>query len=157
PMGVLSSDGDVIAEGHALEDGRRPESVYFNPVTPSYFRTLQIALMSGRIFTGVDDAKAPKVAVISEAMAKKFWPNAQAEGRYFTLRTSSGDSRMQVVGIVQDAHYRNVAGDPESFFYVPLEQMYMEFRTIHVRTSVPPLTLASQIQAEIHRLAPSVA
>jgi predicted permease len=157
PMGVISSDGEVVPEGHAPEDGQKPQSIRFNIVTPGYFRTLQIPLKAGRIFTDADDIKAPKVAVINETMAKRLWPREQAEGKYFTSRTSSGDSRLRVVGIVQDARYKNVVEDPTEFFYLPMDQMYMEFRTIHVRTTVPPLTLANEIEAEIHRLAPAVA
>jgi len=63
-----------------------------------------------------------------------------------------------VVGIVQDGRYKNVVEDPpEAFFYMPLEQNYMEFRTLHVRTSVPPETLVPQIEAQIHELAPDIA
>ena len=156
PMGVISADGLVIPDGHAAEVGRKPPSVMFNPVTPGYLKTLQIALKAGRIFTQADGEKAPKVAVINETMAKKLWPNESAEGKFFTLTQSSGDSHLQVVGIVQNNRYKSVVGEPESFFYVPLEQMYMEFRTVHVRSTVRPQTLAPQIEAEIHRLAPGV-
>jgi predicted permease len=156
PMGVISSDAPVVAEGHRLEVGKQPPTVMFNPVTRDYFRTLQMPLKSGRTFTKADNQKAPKVAVINETMAKKFWPNEQAEGKYFTAKTSSGDSRMQVIGILQDARYKHIVEDPEAFFYVPLEQMYMEFRTVHVRTVVPPQLLAREIEAEIHQLAPGV-
>jgi macrolide transport system ATP-binding/permease protein len=147
PMGVISSDDPVVAEGHALEAGKQPPTVMFNPVTRDYFRTLQMPLKSGRTFTKADSQKAPKVAVINETMAKKFWPNEQAEGKYFTAKISSGDSRMQVIGILQDARYKHIVEDPEAFFYVPLEQMYMEFRTVHVRTVVPPRLLATEIEA----------
>ena len=133
-----------------------PGSVMFNPVSPGYFRTLQIALKAGRIFTQADGEKAPKVAVINETMAKKLWPDESAEGKFFTLKQSSGDSHLQVVGIVQNSRYKSVVDEPESFFYVPMEQMYMEFRTVHVRTTVRPETLAPHIEAEIRRLAPGV-
>jgi predicted permease len=156
PMGVISADGLVIPDGHAPEAGQKPPSVMFNPVSPGYFRTLQIALKAGRIFTQADGEKAPKVAVINETMAKKLWPDESAEGKFFTLKQSSGDSHLQVVGIVQNSRYKSVVDEPESFFYVPMEQMYMEFRTVHVRTTVRPETLAPHIEAEIRRLAPGV-
>src|SRR5262249_19478570 len=68
PMGVISADGLVIPDGHAPEAGQKPPSVMFNPVTPGYFKTLQIALKAGRSFTPADGEKAPKVAVINETM-----------------------------------------------------------------------------------------
>jgi ABC-type antimicrobial peptide transport system permease subunit len=57
---------------------------------------------------------------------------------------------------VQDAKYQNVTEDPQPYFYVPLEQTYMSMRTIHVRTSVPPETLALQVESQIHDLASDV-
>jgi predicted permease len=156
PMGVISADGVVIPDGQAPEAGQKPPSIMFNHVTPGYFETLQIALKAGRIFTQADGEKAPKVAIINEVMANKLWPNQSAEAKFFTLKQSSGDSHVQVVGIVENGRYKSVVGDPEPFFYVPMEQMYMEFRTVHVRTTVPPQTLAPEIEAEMHRLGPEV-
>jgi ABC-type antimicrobial peptide transport system permease subunit len=49
-----------------------------------------------------------------------------------------------------------VVEDPQPFFYVPVEQQYVPFRTVHVRTSLPPDTLTSQIQAQVHELAANV-
>jgi ABC-type antimicrobial peptide transport system permease subunit len=60
---------------------------------------------------------------------------------------------MEVIGVVQDAKYQNVTEDPQPYFYVPFEQNYMSIRTFHVHTSVPPETLAIQIESEIHDLA----
>jgi predicted permease len=156
PMGVIQSDDPVVAEGHPVEAGKQPPTVMFNPVTVHYFETLQIPLQSGRGFTDADNEKAPKVAVINRTMATKFWPNESAEGKHFTLKSSSGDQRYQVIGTVQDGRYKNVIEDPLPFFYVALEQMYMPFRTIHVRTALPPWSLARQLEAEIHELAPGI-
>ncbi len=156
PMGVVSADGVVIPDGYPSDAGQKPPSIMFNPVTPSYFKTLQIPLKAGRVFTQADQEKAPQVAVINEAMASQLWPNQSAEGKFFTLKQSGGDTHLQVVGVVANGRYKSVVGDPEPFFYVPMAQMYMEFRTFHVRTTVPPLTLAPEIQAEIQQLAPGV-
>jgi putative ABC transport system permease protein len=64
----------------------------------------------------------------------------------------------EVVGVVQNGKYKNVIEDPpEPFYYVPLAQQYMAYRTIHVRTSVPPESLQRQIEAQIRELAPGIA
>ena len=156
PMGVVSMDDPVSAEGHPVEPGQH--SVMHNAVTPRYFETLQIPLERGRGFTDADNEKAPKVAIINQTMATRFWPNEDAVGKRFSVTRSTGPVLNEVVGVVQDGNYKNVIENPrEPFFYVPLSQQYMEFRTFHVRTSVPPETLIPDIEAHVHEVAPEVA
>jgi predicted permease len=156
PMGVISADDPVTIEGHPVESGKQPPTVMYNPVTPRYFETLRIPLQAGRGFTDADSEKASEVAIINQTMAKKFWPKEDPLGKRFSLKGSAGPF-IEVVGVVQDGRYKNVIEDPLEFFYVPLSQRYMEFRTLHVRTSVPPETLVPQIEAQIHEIAPDVA
>jgi predicted permease len=156
PMGVISADDPVTVEGHPVESGKQLPTVMYNPVTPRYFETLRIPLLAGRGFTEADTEKAPAVAIINQAMAKKFWPKEDPIGKRFSLKGAAGPF-LEVVGMVQDGKYKNVVENPEAFFYRPLNQSYMEFRTLHVRTSVPPETLVPQIEAQIHELAPDVA
>jgi predicted permease len=156
PLGVVSMDDPIAIEGQPAEPGKPLSTVMFNPVTPRYFETLRIGLLSGRLFTDGDTEKQPRVAVINETMAKKFWPNQEAIGKRFSLKGPTGPSLVQVVGIVRDGKYKGVVEEPQSFFYVPLEQNYVQSRTVHVRTSVPPESLAAQVAAQVHELAPNV-
>ena len=155
PIGYISSGDRVWIENHPLGPGQQPAEVSYNTVTAGYLDTLQIPLLRGRKFTDADGEKAPGVAIINQSMAKKFWPNEDALGRRFSIKSSNGPF-MQIVGIVQDGKYQNVAEDPQPYFYRPLDQSYMSMRTIHVRTSVPPETLALQIESQIHDLAPDL-
>jgi predicted permease len=157
PMGVISADSQVTAEGHPVEAGKQPPSVMYNPVTPGYFDALRLPLHMGRKFTDADNEKTSNVAVINQAMAQKFWPQENPLGKHFTTKDSVSKS-IEVVGVVQNGRYKNVIEDPpEPFFYVPLAQQYMAYRTIHVRTSVPPESLQLQIEARIQELAPGLA
>jgi len=155
PMGVISSGDTLTIENHPLEPGQQPPDVMYNVVTPGYLDTLQIPLLRGRKFTDADGEKAPLVAIINQTMAKKLWPNEDALGRRFSTKGPAGPFT-EIVGVVQDGKYQNVTEDPQPYFYVPLEQTYMSLRTIHVRTSVPPETLALQLQSQIHELAPDL-
>jgi predicted permease len=154
PMGVVSADTLVCAEGHPVEPGKPCPSVMYNAVTPSYFETVQMSLNQGRAFTEADNEKSPRVAVINQTMARQLWPKENAVGKRFGV--SVAGPFVEVVGVVADSRYKNVVEDPTPFYYVPLQQKYFEFRTFHVRTSVPPQTLAPQIEAQIHDLAPEV-
>jgi predicted permease len=157
PMGVTSMDDPIRPEGHPAEPGKQDPTVMYNAVTPRYFETLRIPLQSGRGFTDADNEKTPRVAIVNQTMAKRFWPNEDPVGKRFSLMAPTGVLTEEVVAVVQDAKYKNVVENPsEPFFYVPMNQQYMEFRTFHVRTSVPPETLAPQIEAQVHELAPTV-
>jgi predicted permease len=155
PMGVMSANDPVTIEGHPAEAGQQPPMVQYNMVSPQYFETLRIPLQRGRTFTAADDEKAPRVAVINQAMAKKFWPDEDPLGKRFTMKGAAGPL-LEVVGVAQDGKLKSVIEEPQPSFFLPLEQSYMDFRTIHVRTSVPPETLALQIQSQIRELAPGL-
>jgi predicted permease len=156
PMGVMSASDHVIVEGHPVESGKQPPTVQYNMVTPTYFDTLRIPIHNGRTFTDADDEKAPSVAVINQTMAKQFWPDQNPLGKRFSTKSASG-AFIEVVGVVQDGKYKGVVEDPTPHFYEPLSQNYMPLRTIHIRTSVPPETLAAQLQAQVRQLAPNLA
>jgi predicted permease len=156
PMGVISADDAIIVEGRPVDPGKQAPQVMFNPVTPSYFDTLRIPLQSGRAFTRADNESAPPVAVINQAMAAKFWPNENAVGKRFSTKGPNGPFT-EVIGVVPTGKYKNVVEDPpEPFFYVPLDQHYVSYRTIHVRTSVEPESLQRQIEAQVRELAPGI-
>ncbi len=156
PLGYISAAERVSIPEHPVEPGKQPPGVGNNSVTPGYFATLRIPLLRGRDFTDADSPTAQRVAIVSEAMAKKFWPSEDALGKRFTTRDGVGKP-IEVIGVVQDAKYRDVTEEPQPFFYLPLTQSYMSMRTIHVRTSVPPESLAVQIQEQISELAPGLA
>src|SRR5260370_15840573 len=119
--------------------------------------TLRLPLQMGLGFRDAENEKSPDVAVINEAMAEKLWPKENPLGKRFTTKDAKGQFT-EVIGVVQNGKYKSVIEDPpEPFFYVPLAQKYMAYRTIHVRTSVPPESLQRQIEAQIRELAPGIA
>jgi len=158
PMGVISSQDVVVADKHPLEPGQVPPEVFDNLVSPTYFETLHIPIRRGRAFTESDNENAPKVAIINEAMAKKFWPTEDALGQRFRSKDSQHQwAEVEVVGIAQDSRYKQIVEDPPiPYFYKPLAQEYMPLRNIQVRTSLPPESLELQIASTIHGLAPGV-
>lgn len=124
-------------------------------MNPGYFETLRIPMVRGRGFTDADIEKSAHVAVVNQTMAKKFWPNEDVVGKRFSQKSQSGPF-IEVVGIAQDGKYQNVIEDPQAHYYVPLEQKYMSARVVQVRTSVPPESLALEIESQIRQLAPDV-
>jgi predicted permease len=155
PLGYIGSNEQLTIPGHPVEAGKPLPDVAFNTVSPNYFETMRIQLQKGRVFRNSDDEKAPLVAVVNQTMAKKFWPDRDAIGERFSTRDSKG-KLIEIVGVVQNGKYRGVTEDPLPFFYLPLEQNYVSLRTIQVRTSVAPETLALPIEGQIRELAPNM-
>jgi predicted permease len=155
PMGVVSADDPVSVEGRPTEPGEHIPTVMYNDVTPDYFDTLRIPVLSGRAFTEADNEKAPAVAIINQTMARQFWSNENALGKRFSIKGPAGPF-IEVVGVVQDGKYKSVVEESTPFFYLPPSQVYVDFRTVHVRTSLPPERLQRDIEANLHALAPDI-
>jgi predicted permease len=155
PLGVMSADDRLTIEEHPVESGQPEPIVFYNTVSPDYFTTLRIPLRRGRVFTKADSEEAAKVAVVNEAMAKKFWPNEDVLGKRFRIHQPDAQY-MEVVGVVPNGKYKGIVEDPMPYFYVPFEQNYIPLRTIHVRTSVPQESLEPQIASQIHEIAPTL-
>ena len=101
--GVVGSNGDtdwLRFEGHTYS-GEHNESLE-RDVTPDYFKTLKVRLLRGRVFTPDDDATHPKVAIINEALARKYFPGEDPVGKRVGNLDLKPDSMKTIVGVVDD-------------------------------------------------------
>jgi predicted permease len=130
-----------------------------NRVGPDYFRTLQIPLLSGRDIAEGDVRGQPRVAVITEAMARRFWPNGNAlGGRFFFGRPVEGQAPdyITVVGIARDVKQRTMNESPQSAVYLPVRQFFVADTILHVRTAGDPSLLAGELQRVVRAIDPRV-
>src|SRR5262249_8193015 len=74
----IAAFSDIPWVGPAISEGQQPQPVNFDAISPDYFRTLGLPLLQGREFTAQDAADAPRVFIVNEAMARRFWPGQQA-------------------------------------------------------------------------------
>ncbi len=155
PMGIVSTGGQVYIEGRLLPPNQRPPVVFYNMVDASYFDTLRVPLLRGRAFHDNDDEKAPLVAIVNQTMAGQFWPNEDPIGKRFSLKGATGPF-VQVVGVAANGKYIFLGWSNQPYFYVPLAQNYISYRTLQLRTSVPPESLIPQVQGEVSALAPTI-
>ena len=88
--------------------------------SPAYFRTLGIALVRGRVFTGADSLGSPTVAVVSESMASKYFGGADPLGHTFVL--GGRRDKMTIVGIVRDTRHESLWTESPRTVYIPLAQ-----------------------------------
>ena len=127
-------------------------------VTPSYFATMNIPLVSGRSFTVHDDTTSGAVLVVSASMARAYWPGQNPLGK--RIGCACNDTTMStVVGVVGDVRSNpNVGAATAPEYYVPVAQAH-PWRTMSlvIRTGGPPAALTSRIERAIASVAPTVA
>jgi predicted permease len=156
PMGGFPSSRQVSIEGRPTPSGYQAPSVLSNSVDPPYFETMRISLLLGRIFTDSDSETAPRVAIINQTMAARFWPREDPIGKRFSADGDAGPF-MEIVGVSANGKYKTVSEDAEPFFYVPLAQSFASKLTLQVRTLGPPEQLVAPVKERIAQLAPDVA
>ena len=152
PMGNYSWADTVEVEGHPAPPGQQLPLVMDNFVDPDYFETMKIPLLRGRGFTDFDNETSPRVTVINQTMAQRFWPNEDAIGKRFKTK----DVLWQVLGIAQNGKYGLAGEDARPFFYLPLKQNFVSMRTLQIRTSIAPESLMAPVQQIIKKLDPGL-
>ena len=155
PMGPVQDGSMIYVEGQPQTPGQPAPIVIYNHVDEPYFDTMRIPLLRGRAFQESDNDKAPLVAVITQSMAQQFWPNQDAIGKRFSMKSATGPF-VEVVGIAADGKYVFIGWDNKPFFFVPLAQDYAAYRTLQVRSSLPPENMIAQMQNEVRALDPNM-
>ena len=99
--------GRFAAQEQSDDESRANPWFGFDAVGPDYFKAIGVPLIAGRAFTDADREDAPRVAVITEGVAKRLWPNQSPVGKRLRSGDSHNvDSMITVVGVVHDFHYR---------------------------------------------------
>ena len=122
PLGVGGGSNGLFADGRA----ETPENMVDAGrviVTPDYFATMRVRLRRGRLLTDRDVAGAPRVAVVSETLARRLWPGQDPVGRRFSCCEGDTPARWkEVVGVVADVRSRGLGEESPPEFYLPAEQ-----------------------------------
>jgi putative ABC transport system permease protein len=132
----------------ALAPSDLPNTNYY-AVTPDYFRAMGIRLVRGRVFTAQDDAKAPRVAIINETMARQHFPNEDPIGKRINI-TNGPDTWREIIGIVGDIKQYGVDKATSSQSYEPFAQVPFSSLNVVIRTSGPPAALLGAIRPTVY-------
>jgi putative ABC transport system permease protein len=148
----MTDDGIVIAfedPEHPRPEGQRA-SADLNPVTPGYFRAMQIPVLKGRDFSERDDAKSPPVMLVNQAFARKFFPGEEVLGK--RLRpgaggTGDGPPWREIVGVVGNVRLQATQREMDPAMYLAAAQL-PTWCCLHsvVRTSLDPAGLQASVQ-----------
>ncbi|MEO5959974.1 MAG: ABC transporter permease, partial [Opitutaceae bacterium] len=109
------------------------QGTLYYTVTPDYFKAMGIPLLRGRAFTAADGAGAPRVALINEAMAKKYFPGEDPIGQRINVTNADAE----IVGIVADVKQSELSDDARVQAYEPFAQAPLNFMTFVVRLAAP--------------------
>jgi len=127
--------------------------VYFNFISPGYFQTMRTPLLAGRGFNDHDTKTSTKVAIINESMARKFFPNAEALGKYFSTVEDPGKPvpQFQIVGLARDSKYESLREETFSTAFFPITQVPEgdSQENFILRTATKPMSLASAAQEAV--------
>jgi predicted permease len=138
----------LILEGEEAQSDQ-PPLVDRSIVTPEYFHLLGMKLLHGRLFSELDKEGAPEVAVISDALARTYWPNGEALGR--RLKRPADSSWTTVIGVLADARTESLAEATAPRIYFSSYQRRPKDLAIFVRgrlcTAAIPVELREQVQA----------
>ncbi len=127
-------------------------------IAAGYFKTMGIPLLAGRDFTARDTAEAPKVAIVSERIARAYFPGGPGGALGRRVRLGDRGEWLTVVGVVADIRQMGLDGDVQPMIYVPFQQergFVLRFVTFVVRTATPA-SVVRGIRAEIRRAAPDL-
>ncbi len=131
------------------------QSVSFMVVSPSYFKTLRIPLLAGRLLNAHDTNENLLPVVIDEAAARRYWPNRSAVGQFARIGGQSGSSRSQIVGVVGTVRNEGVGEAPRPEVYL-LQNVYpLQSMNFAVRSTLPPASLARAIRRAVASVDPS--
>ncbi len=120
PLGFgLGKWNDVMVEGYASRPGENM-AVHHASVSPGYFDVLRVPLLSGRDFRPEDNADAPRVMIVNESFARRFFDGRDPVGR----RVSVYGKPFTIVGMVKDSKYSSLSEAPQPYFYMSFDQVH---------------------------------
>jgi len=140
----------VFPEGQDEASGYRGTLTTIDSVTPNYFDTLRIPILEGHGFTDNDRKETRQVAVVSDAMAKHFWPNESAVGKRFHFFGDTG--LREIVGVSGNTVQNQIGDPPQPVVYLPMTQEYSPFATVQVRTKGDPNAVIGTVRGVVQSL-----
>jgi predicted permease len=138
----------VVPEGYDLPKGKESIPIFSNIVGGRFFDAMDVTILRGRAFCDSDTESSPKVAVVNEAFANKYWPNKDAVGQRFRLEDSKGPW-VQIVGVARTSKYLFITEPPIEFLYLPLAQRPQTRMTLLVHSAGDPRALVTPVREAI--------
>jgi putative ABC transport system permease protein len=154
PMSGQRFPARIAIDGRPAPLSGEELSTDYRVISPGYFRALGASLLKGRGFSERDSGQAPVAVVINEAMANRFWPQADPLGRRVTVEIGQPVS-CEVVGVIREIKEFGLAAPPTPLIYGSYLQrpwIDVETRELVIRTAADPLNLVAAVRSEARAL-----
>jgi putative ABC transport system permease protein len=149
PLAGGGSDTSIFIEGRPIPAPTDMPDIWYSSVTPSFFKTLGIPLIRGRVFDDRDIANKPAVVVINESMSRRYWPGEDPIGKRIGTGSPEKPDWSEIVGVVHDIKFFGLDKDQPPSMYAPLAELPQRGMTLMVRTVGPPLNLSSAVRQTV--------
>jgi putative ABC transport system permease protein len=157
PLTGNHSRSDIAIEGLPVPPPGQFPHPDFHRISPGYLKVLGLPLLRGRGFAESDVASSPLVALVSDSLAKRYWPGADAVGKRFTLgHAGPGAPLATVVGVVGDTKQYGLDAQTRLEVYLPYTQSVRAGAVFAVRTATPPEAMTAAVTAAIQTLDPDL-
>jgi predicted permease len=154
PLGVSSSATEITIDGYDAAPNQQAQTLGSSVVSSQYFDALGIPILRGRAFGAGDTENAPKVVIVNETMASKYWPTRDALGATLTIQ-STPPVKAEVVGIARLSKTRDIGEPPQPFLYLPFEQSRQTGMVLFAETAGDPAALSGAVRGEVRALDPN--
>jgi len=151
PMTGVDTDTGFIIEGRPIPPPDERPTSWFSVVSPDYFNTMKIALRQGRTFAASDQESSPKVVVISEATARRYWSNENPVGKRIGFGMEIPDWR-EIVGIVADVHHFGLSVDSRPTMYFSALQISRSVTNVLMRVQGDPASYTPALRREVQAI-----
>jgi len=147
---------EFLIEGRPALLPGEVQTANFQTISEDYFQTMRIPLTEGRAFSSADGADAPRVAIISERLARRYWPNEEALGQRISFGDESDPQWFTVVGVVGDVRRFLFDIEMKPTLYVPYRQSPGHTRYFALRTAGDPASMIAAARAQIAGVDPDL-
>jgi predicted permease len=156
PLDQINIENTLISpEGFEFPKGTEHVRVLSAHVDETYFETLGIAVVGGRAFRSSDTTDTPRVAVVNETTAARYWPGLNPVGRRFRLK-DAGDAWVEIVGVAANVKYRALGEAPNEFVYYARRQAPSSRNTLFVATTSGSASQAAPLRELVRTIDPNM-
>ena len=148
-----ASNNQFVIEGRQGSSSIDNPAADFNVVTPDYFRTLGIPMFSGRTFERREGPDKPRVAVINQTLAQRFWHGQDPVGQRISF--DNGKRWTQIVGVTGDVRERSLDQTPTTLVYLPYAQYPQMAPSLIARTQGDPMNVARAAVQHLYEVDPN--
>src|SRR5689334_5435335 len=139
--------------GHPPLEAGTSDTANYVPASPRYFSVMGIPLLRGRLFGESDSSSSAPVTLISEALAKRYFPNEDALGRHLTFGfPANGIVSREIIGIVGDIHDVSLGKEPGPMLYVPYAQAPLYGGEVVVKSTLSTSAVVGAIRNAAHAI-----